>query len=64
VGVLLLVWLECSNCYGSCFGGTVTVVGFDVIYGYASCVGGSVAISGAGVIKWLWELCWWECSYW
>jgi len=24
----------------------------------------SVAIVGAGVIKWLWELCWWECSYW
>jgi len=28
-----------------------------------SCFGGSVAIGGAGVIKCLWELCWWECSY-
>ena len=32
--------------------------------GYGSCVGGSVAIGGAGVIKWLWELCCWQCSYW
>jgi len=28
------------------------------------CVGGSVDIGGAGVIKWLWELSWWESSYW
>jgi len=27
-------------------------------------VGGSVAIFGTGVIKLLWELCWWACSYW
>jgi len=32
--------------------------------GYRSCVGGDLAIGGAGVIKWLWELCWLECSYW
>ena len=32
--------------------------------GYGICVGGSVVIDGAGVIKRLWELCWWVCSYW
>ena len=31
--------------------------------GYWSCVGGSVAIAGFGVFNWLWELCWWGCSY-
>ena len=31
--------------------------------GYGSCVGGSVAIGGAGDFKWLWELCWRDCSY-
>ena len=23
----------------------------------------SAAIGGAGVIKWLWQLCWWACRY-
>jgi len=32
--------------------------------GYWSCVRGSVAISGAGEIKLLWELLFWDCSYW
>jgi len=27
-------------------------------------VGGSLAIGGAGVIKLLWQTCWWGCSYW
>jgi len=31
---------------------------------YGSCVSGNVADVGAGVIKWLWEMCWSECSYW
>ena len=25
---------------------------------------GRVAFGGPGVIKWLWVLFWWECSYW
>ena len=31
--------------------------------GYENCVGGSVTIGRAVVKEWLWELCWWECSY-
>jgi len=42
----------------------VTIGGDVVIKVYWGCVGGSVSIGGAGVIKWLWKLCWWECSYW
>jgi len=32
--------------------------------GFWSCVGGNIAIGGFGGIKYLWEHCWWECSYW
>ena len=44
--------------------GVYLLVGLVFANGYGSCVGGSVAIGGAGVIKCLWELCWWEYSYW
>jgi len=30
---------------------------------YGNFVGGIIAIGWAGVIKCLWELCWWEFSY-
>ena len=27
-------------------------------------LGVSVGIGGDSVMKYLWELCWWECGYW
>ena len=44
--------------------GVYLLVGHGRSNGYGSCVGGSLAIGGVGMNKWLWQLCWWECSYW
>jgi len=48
----------------------VVLVGGQLLVGlvwsniYGSCAGGGVAIRWTVVIKYLWELCCWECSYW
>jgi len=48
---------------GAVLVGVELFVGLVGSNGYEKCVGGSVNIGGAVVKKWLWELCWWECSY-
>jgi len=52
-----------SNGYGSCVGGIVAIVQAGVIQCLWEICWWGVAIGGAVVIKYLGELCSWECSY-
>ena len=40
------------------------MLGLELLNGYGSCVFERVSIGCADVIKLLWNLCWWDCSYW
>jgi len=47
---------------GAVLVGVYLLVGLVCSNDFRSSVGMSVGNVGAGLIKFVWELCWWECS--
>jgi len=67
-----LFWWVCNYLWGwrvqmilgAMLMGVYLLFGLVRSNGYGICVGGNVAVCGSGAIECLWELFWWEFSYW